>query len=335
MHSRQAFLAASAGAYATIGLLRFPAGAAEFNYKLSVDLPATHPNVVAMTDAAAKILSESNGQLDIKMFPNNALGGNTKVLPQVREGAIEFAMMVDIITSDVVPTASIDAVGFAFPNYKAAWDAVDGPLGAYIRQQIQQQMGVYPLEIAWDAGFKQMVNSVHPITTPDDLKGLKIRVPPGAIEVSLFKTLGASPVALDTSEMYSAMQTRLVDGADNSAGLILTGKFYEVQKYLSITNHSMAVYHLLASLGPWQRLPKNLQAIAEKNFNAAAKTVRTGAAKDFDSVISQLKAKGIVVIQPDNAPFRNALRAGGLPYWRDKFGSQAWTALEKSVGKLS
>ena len=215
--------------------------------------------------------------------------------------------MVDTITANVVPSASLSAVGFAFPDLQAAWNALDGSCGAFVRDQIQKQAGIYSFATAWDGGFKQISNSLRPIATPDDLKGLKIRVPPGPIAVSLYKTLGASPTAIDVTEQYTAAQTHLLDGADTSASLLLSSKLYEVQKYLSITNHSLIAWHLLAAPGPWQALPKNLRDLTEQSFNAAAKVNRQQEVRDFDGIVATLKSHGLQVNEPNTAPFRAAL----------------------------
>ena len=332
--SRRAFVAGAVGAYASIGLLTRPAGAAEFSYKLGSDLPASHPNVIALNDAAAKVTSDSGGRLEIKVYSDNVLGGNTQTLAQVRSGALEMVTMVDVITSNVVPVASISGVGFAFPNLRAAWDAIDGDFGKVLRGAIAG-MGVYPFATAWDAGFKQISNNVHPVASPDDLKGLKIRTPPSQLSASLYKAFSATPVTIDNSEQYTALQTHLVDGADIVISSFETGKYYEVQKYFTVTNHSLVSYTLMANGDAWQRLPQALRDLTERTFNAAAKAQRAAEAKQNDAYLAGIAAHGVAVNQADVAPFRGALRrAGYYSYWQNQFGPKAWALLEKSTGPL-
>jgi tripartite ATP-independent transporter DctP family solute receptor len=319
-----------------VAFCRFPAGAAEFSYKLSSDRPASDALVVQFNATAAKILSDTNGQVEIKVFPFSSLGGNTNVLSGVREGAIEMTVMSDAIISEIAIYASLDAVGFAFPDLKSVWAAMDGPLGSLVRSQIQQQAGVYSMGTIWDAGFKAMSSGARAIASADDIKGMKIFSSASALSVSLFKTLGCSPVSMDSKEMYTAMQTHLVDGASTTPAYVLSAKLFEVQKYLSLTNDSIVTYHVLVNSDAWNKLPKNARDTVERNFDLGSKAVRAVSIKDRDATLANLRKAGVTINQPDLASFRAVLRTGGYyTYWRDKFGAPAWAVLEKSAGRLS
>src|SRR5271165_1874050 len=128
---------AGAATFASIGILRFPAGAAEFTYKFGNDNPETHPVNVRMKDAAAKIKEETGGRFELQLFPNNQLGGDTAMLTQLRSGAVQFLNFPDTILASIVPVAAINGMGFIFNNYSHVWQAMDGDLGAYVRSQIE------------------------------------------------------------------------------------------------------------------------------------------------------------------------------------------------------
>jgi tripartite ATP-independent transporter DctP family solute receptor len=332
--SRQTFIASSA-AFATIGILRRPADAAEFTYKLGFDEPLSHPMTIRANEAAQKIKLDSGGRLEIQVFPNSQLGDDTAMISQVRLGALHMTLMSDGILSGVVPLAAIENVTFAFSNYKQAFEAMDGPLGANVRAAIAKA-GLYPFEKIWCSGFKQVTNSVRLLNSPADFKGLKFRVPPSAMEVALFKAVDASAVPINLNEAYAAMQSHLVDGASLPIVTVETLKFYEVQKYIAITNHLFTGYSVVANGEAWQALPKDLRELTERHFNAAGLLERTDI-ENLDAMMeSKLKSQGMQVTHPDSAAFRRDMRSGGFyKGWREQFGSEAWALLEKSVGGLT
>lgn len=331
--SRKLFLTSAASTYATIGILRFPAGAAEFTYKLGCNTPLTHPQTLRVTEAANKIKQDSGGRLEIKVFPNSVLGGDTQMLQQVRSGALEIQQVVTSVLANVVPAAGLDSLDFVFANFNDAWAATDGPLGDYIRKSVSEA-GLYPLQRTWDDGFKQIISN-RPISTPEDLKGLKIRVVPAPVSLAFFKGLGASPVAINLGELYTSLQTRLVDGAELGLAAITDGKYYEVTKYLAATNHYWISVTTVANHDLWMRLPQNLRQLAEATFDTYAVRERADIAK-FESSTghAQLQAHGMTITQPDFAAFQRAVRKAGLyAQWRDQFGSKAFALLEKSTGR--
>ena len=262
-------VAAAGSGLASFGILTSRARAAEFTYKYANNVPVTHPMNVRAREAVEKIKEESGGRLEIQIFPNNQLGGDTDMLSQVRSGAIEFFTLSGLILSTLVPVASINGIGFAFKSYDQVWPAMDGSLGAHVRAAIDKA-GLHAFEQMWDNGYRQMTSSTKPINTPDDLKGFKIRVPVSPLWTSMFKAFGASPASINFSEVYSALQTKVVEGQENPLSVIDIAKLYEVQKYCSITNHMWDGFWFLANTAAYNKLPNDLQAIVAKNLNAAA-----------------------------------------------------------------
>ena len=168
-----------------------------------------------------------------------------------------------------MPVASINGIGFAFKDYDQVWTAMDGALGAYVRGAIEKA-GLHVLDNMWDNGYRQVTSSTRPINAPEDLRGFKIRVPVSPLWTSMFKALGASPTTININEVYSALQTRIVEGQENPLSLIDLFRFYEVQKYVSYTNHMWDGFFTLVNARAWAGLPKNLQDILARNINAAA-----------------------------------------------------------------
>lgn len=336
--SRRTLLKASA-ATAVLGGLGAPhvarAESAEFSYKYANNLPDTHPLNARAREMAAAIKSETNGKFDLQIFPNNQLGSDTDMLSQIRSGGVEFFTLSGLILSTLVPAASINGIGFAFPDYPTVWKAMDGDLGAHVRGEIKKA-GLEVMDKIWDNGFRQTTSSSKPINGPDDLKGFKIRVPVSPLWTSMFKAFDAAPASINFSEVYSALQTRIVEGQENPLAIISTAKLYEVQKFCSLTNHMWDGFWFLANRRAWSALPEDIRTIVAKHINAAAVKEREDTAKLNANLQQELAAKGLTFNQPTVAPFRDKLRAAGFyAEWKGKYGDQAWDLLEKAVGKLS
>jgi tripartite ATP-independent transporter DctP family solute receptor len=310
------------------------AQSAEYTLKFGSNLPAIHPLNVRAKEAAEAIRKETNGRVDLQVFPNNQLGSDTDMLSQVRSGALDFMTLSGLILSTLVPVASINGIGFAFKDDQQVWSAMDGDLGAFVRAHIEKA-GLHPFEKIWDNGFRQITSSNKPIATPTDLKGFKIRVPVSPLWTSMFKALDAAPASINFAEVYSALQTKIVEGQENPLAIIQTAKLYEVQKFCSQTNHMWDGFWFLANGKMWARLPKDLQAIITKHINAAGMNERDDVRRLNNSVEVELKSKGMKFNTTNADAFRGVLRkAGFYTDWKKKYGADAWSVLEKYTGKL-
>ena len=311
------------------------AEAAGLVFKYANNLPLAHPMNIRAKQAAARIASGTDGRVTIRIFPNNVLGGDTDMLSQVRSGAIQFFTLSGLILATLVPVASINGVGFAFKGYDQVWAAMDGPLGAYVRAAIAKS-GLLAMDRMWDNGYRQITSSTHPIAVPADLRGFKIRVPVSPLWTSMFRALGAAPTAINFNEVYSALQSHIVDGQENPLAIIATAKLYEVQKYCSLTNHMWDGFWMLANQAAWARISPSDQVVVAAAWNDAALAERVDVAKLNATLQGELDAKGLKFNQPDPDAFRATLRqAGFYAEWRTKYGAEAWGLLEKSVGQLA
>jgi len=308
---------------------------AQWTYKYANNLPETHPMNVRAREMATAIKQETNGRFDLQIFPNSQLGSDTDTLSQIRSGGVEFFTLSGLILSTLVPAASINGMGFAFPDYDTVWNAMDADLGAYIRAQIAKA-NLIAMDRIWDNGFRQTTTSTKPVQTPDDFRGMKLRVPVSPLWTSMFKALDASPASINFNEVYSALQTKVVDGQENPLAIISTAKLYEVQKYCSLTNHMWDGFWFLANRRAWEALPDDVRGTVAKHINAAGLKERDDVAKLNATLQQDLAAKGLVFNRPDPAPFRDKLRAAGFyTEWKAKYGDEAWSLLERSVGKLA
>jgi TRAP-type C4-dicarboxylate transport system substrate-binding protein len=209
---------------------------------------------------------------------------------------------------------------------------MDGGVGALVRAEIAKSGSMFAFEKIWDNGFRQTTTSTRPITTPADFVNLKIRVPPAPLWTSMFRAFGSSPTTINFNEVYTALQTRVVDAQENPLAIIETAK---VQSFCSLTNHMWDGFWFLANKNNWEQLPNDIQGAVLKHINAAAVAERADVAGLTRSLQQQLTTRGMKFNAVDPAPFRERLRAAQFYVeWRKKFGDAAWATLEASVGVL-
>jgi tripartite ATP-independent transporter DctP family solute receptor len=324
----------AASALPLFSIARRPAYAAEFTYKFATGQDPSHPVNKRAQEAIDRIRNATGGRLDIKLFPANQLGSDTDLLSQVRSGGVEFFNQASVVLSTLVPAAGIVNTGFAFHDYAEVWKAMDGRLGNYVRSQIER-VGLLTMSRPWDNGFRNVTTSTKAVRSPADLKGMKLRVPAAPMLSSLFTALGASPTPINFNEVYSALQTKLVEGEENPLAIISTARLYEVQKFCSLTRHVWDAYWILGNRKAIERLPADIQEIVRRELDKAATDERADVAALNGTLRAELASKGIQMIEPDKKAFKEALGKAG--FYRDvkaRFGDQAWKLLEDSVGSL-
>ena len=305
-----------------------------YNQKVATNVANTHPIYARLKEASEKIKAETDGKVNIGVFPNGQLGSDTDMLSQVRSGGIDYLTVPGVVLANLVPLASLNSVGFAFTDYPQVWKAMDGGVGQVIRAAIvKANLNVY--DKVWDNGFRE-ITSYKPITQASDLQGMKIRVPVSPMLLSIFKGLGSSPTPINFNELYSALQTHVVEGQENPLTLINNSKLYEVQKNCALTGHVWDGYWMVSNKRGTDAMPANLQEIVARNFNAAAVLQRADSEKLAVQLQQDLATKGLTFNKPSTDTFRKALQGANFyTEWKGKFGDEAWAALEASVGKLA
>lgn len=331
--TRRALLAGAA-ALPLLTLLKRPADAAEFELKYATGQDPSHPVNLRAQEALTRIREATSGRVDIKLFPANQLGSDTDLLTQVRNGSVDFFNLSSLILATLVPVSGITSVGFAFKNYDEVWKTMDGELGDHIRAEIAKTP-IFTVSKIWDNGFRHVTSSTREIRTPADLKGFKLRVPPAPPLTSLFKALDASPTPINFNEVYTSLQTKVVEGQENPLAIIATTRLYEVQKSCSLTGHVWDGYWVLGNKRAFSKLPPDVQAIITRELDKSAVDQRADIAKLSETLKAELTAKGITFIDVQQDDFRKAL-AGTTFYaeWKQKYGPSAWELLEKVSGKL-
>lgn len=310
-------------------------GASKFNLKIAISLPDSHPTPMALKAACAEILKESGGRLNMEVYSNGQLGSDTDTLSQVRSGAIDFLCTAGTIFGNLAPASAINSIAFAFTDYDTVWKAMDGDLGGYIRAALEK-VNLVPVGKFFDHGFRQVTHSSKPITVPKDIAGMKIRVPASPFNASVFKALEASPATVPIGELYTALQTKVVDGQENALPTIDATKIYEVQKYCSTTSHLWEYFALVGNKRNWNALPEDLRALATRVLESHAVKQRAAHEVLNATLETKLKGAGMQFNRVDPKPFREALqKAGYYTEWQKKYGAEGWAVLEKYTGKLS
>jgi len=264
---------------------------------------------------------ETGGAVEVQVFPNAQLGSEQEATQMVKLGLIAANAPTTaggLATS--VPEAELFNLPFIFRDLDHCYRVIDGPIGQGLARVIEKKLNCLVLGY-WFSGIRNVWNSKRPVRIPADLKGIKIRVMASPIVIETFNTLGAQATPMAFGELYSALQTRVVDGAETDYLDLLYEKFYEVTKYVSLTNHMYVVVGLIFSRKIYDRLPPDVQAAVLKAGRASVAAERGAMNLLSASAWDELKARGIEFIEVERDLFRekaksvyenNANRVGGM-----------------------
>jgi tripartite ATP-independent transporter DctP family solute receptor len=221
-----------------------------------------HPQVTGMEKFAELVKDKSGGKIEVKLFPGGTLGGDVQTIAALQGGVIEMTVLnAGILASNAKQFGAVD-LPFLFNSGEEADKVMDGPFGASL-MELLPDTGLVGLAY-WELGFRNLTNNRHPVTKLDDIKGLKIRTIQSPIPVELFNALGANAVPLPYTELYTALETGTVDGQENPAANILNAKFYEVQRYMTLTRHQYNPQIVLISKKFWDGLNDEEKAVLQQ-----------------------------------------------------------------------
>jgi tripartite ATP-independent transporter DctP family solute receptor len=331
--TRRTLLGGAAAAGSTIIVKRLQAAEFKFEqYHNQAEIGTLHKNLVAMWET---IRQETNGRVEttVRAENNKLVAGDPAALKLLLAGDIQFFTLMGGIIGTVVPVAEIQQVPFAFRSAAEAHKAIDGPLGAYVGEEMAAK-GMYLFPVAgFDNGMRQVTVVAHPIVKPEDLDGLKIRVPPGQMIFDTFRAFGAEPVTTPANLIYDAIKTGKVGAQENPLAILEGFRIFEVVKYVSMTNHSWSGFNQMAHLATWRGLPDDIRGAILRNITKAVRQQRLDQEALNTSLRQHFEAGGLVFNEVDQAPFRARL---GQVYatWKDKLGAKCWGLLEAETGKL-
>jgi tripartite ATP-independent transporter DctP family solute receptor len=332
--SRRAALKTTLVAGGSVLLPRF-ANAAEFNFKFTSTQPASHPSTIRFIEAAERVKLKSGGKFEVTVFHSGQLGTDIDTFTQVRIGGVQMMVLSNLITATAAPLTSLCSIPYTLPTYDHIWRAMDGKLGALLRADLEKA-GYLSTEKIPDDGYHQITSSTKPINDVADLAGFKMRVPPSPLQTSTWRALGAAPASMNFSELYTALQTGVVDGQEGTPSLAKTNRLYEVQKYCSLTSHLWDGWYVLINPRAFKKLPPAMADLLMESYDQAGLDERKDMLELNESARTFMKEKGIIFnTPPDIAPFRKKLAdAGFYKEWKEKMGPQAWALLEEISGPL-
>ncbi len=208
-----------------------------------------------------KRLQAANGRLDVQVFPGGALGSEGEIIGQLQTGMTDMLLTTTGPLGQQNPIYYVLETPYIFINYAQVDKVLDGPAGDKLLKGLEAK-GLVGLAF-WENGFREMSNNARPIKAPADLKGLKMRTQQNRLHMKYFSDLGANPTPLPFTEIYNALATKMVDGQENPLSLIATNKFYEQQKYVSLTDHVYSSVPVYYSKSKWDKLPADVQKLVK------------------------------------------------------------------------
>jgi TRAP-type transport system periplasmic protein len=330
--TRRAVLGAAAAGPA---ILVRPSFAADYKFSQYHNQAAggtLHGNLTAMWEA---VRLETNGRVETTVYAetNKLPGGDPDALKLLISGEIQFFTLMGGIIGTVVPVAEAQQLPFAFKTAAEAHRAIDGPLGQYVGQEMAAKgMHLFPVA-GFDNGMRQVTTIRSPIVTPEDLAGMKIRVPPGQMMLDTFGAFGAQPVTTPANLIYDALKTGKVDAQENPLAILQGFKLYELIKYVSMTNHMWSGFNAMAHPATWNALPDDIRDVIERNVTRYVRQQRLDQAALNAALRDDFVKRGLVFNEVDQTAFRVRL-PGVYAIWKEKLGSKCWSLLEAEVGKL-
>jgi tripartite ATP-independent transporter DctP family solute receptor len=293
-------------------------------WKASDVHPTGYPTVEAVERMGKKLEKATNGRISIQMYPQMQLGGEKEMIEQAQVGALQIARISVGALGPVIDELNVFNMPFIFRDEQHMRKVIDGPIGTELLEKISTNPATRLVALGWmDAGTRN-VYANKPVTKPTDLKGMKVRMMGNPIFVETMNAMGGNGVAMGFNELYSAMQTGVVDGAENNEPTVLAQNHYQVAKIYSLTGHLIIPEMFVFSKRTWDTLSKDDQALLKKVSREAQLEQRKLWDDKTAKATEELKAKGVQFVAADKGAFFKATQPV-----RDKYGAKYSTLLKR------
>ena len=286
--------------------------------------PLGYPTIEAIISMGRKLEKETDGRISIQMYHSMQLGGEKEMIEQAQVGALQIARVSVGALGPVVDDLNVFNLPFMFRNEEHMRKVIDGPIGAELLDKVSASSARL-IGLGWMDGGTRNVYAAKPITKPADLKGLKVRMMGNPIFVETMNAMGGNGVAMGYNELYSALQTHVVDGAENNPPSMLTANHYQVVKVYSLTGHLIIPEMFVFSKATWDKLSKEDQALVKKHSREAQMEQRERWNKYTAEAEAKLKAAGVQFVAADKEAFFKATQP-----IRDKYGAK-YADLQKRI----
>lgn len=300
---------------------------------LKIGVSAADSAVQGLFDMEKVIEEKSGGTIDVQVYANGALGGDVQVLEGVRTGTIEGAAMAPSILASLEPTFNVFDVPFLFNTAQDGYDLMDGEIGKELLDSLSTH-GLVGLGYT-DATFRNLTNNKLAVRTPAELKGLNVRTLENQLQIALWKELGANPQAIAFTELYSALESNVVDGQENPYPVIESGKFYEVQKYVTETNHLIMPRVLFVGDKFWEKLSDEEKTIVQESAAEAMVLMRNNGealVNNAKQVITDGGAEVITLTDEERQEWKD-VAAKVYPQFEETIGSDMFKRVLEEVSK--
>ena len=281
--------------------------------------PLGYPTVEAVVAMGKKLEAATGGRITVQMYPSMQLGGEKEMIEQAQVGAIAIARISVGPMGPLVPELNVFNLPFMFRDDAHMEKVIDGAIGDELLNKLSEHPTAGLIGLCWmNAGTRNVYNSKRPVRSIDDLKGLKIRMMGNPVFVDTMNALGGNGVAMGFDQLVNAMQTGVVDGAENNAPTYATGQHYRYAKYFSLTGHLMIPEILVFLKKTWDTLGKDDQALIRKLGREAQQEQRRLWYAMEESSVRQIQAAGVEIIKVDD---KKAFQEAVKPVW-EKYGKQ-------------
>jgi tripartite ATP-independent transporter DctP family solute receptor len=304
-------------------MVTFTGAAQALQLKFADIHPAGYPTVVAEENMGKTLTKETNGELTFQYFPGGVLGSEKEVIEQMQVGAVQLSRVSLGIVGPVVPDVNVFNMPFIFRDHQHMRNVIDGAVGDEILDKItNSEFGLVAL--AWMDGGTRNVYTKKPVRKLEDLKGMKIRVQGNPMFIDMMNAMGGNGIAMDTGEIFSALQTGVIDGAENNPPTLLEHNHFQNAKYYSLTGHLILPEPIVMSKITWEKLTPDQQALVKTAAKAAQAEERVLWDKKSAASEEKLKAAGVEFIEVDKKPFYDAT----APV-REKYGAKYADLIKK------
>lgn len=277
------------------------------------------PKGLAAQRFATLVQERTNGKVEVQVFPNSTLYKDGEEMDALREGAVQIIAPATSKLASMFPRWLLLDLPYAFENIDEVHRAMDGPIGKKLMESLEKQ-GLLPLAF-WDNGFKQLTNGVRPLVKPEDMRGLKFRVMiNSSVLQEQFRMVGAYPVPTPFNDVYRYLQNYRVHGQENTISNIYSKKFYEVQPYMTVTNHGYMGYVVLVDKRYWESLPEDVRVVLEKTMAEVTEWEHQTAADLNDLYLKEIQSTGKVEITKLGPEERKVWENAFLPLYERMAG---------------
>jgi len=294
--------------------------------------PVTDSQHLAAERFAERLAERSDGELTVKIFPNGQLGNDQAMISGVRSGTIDIELSGNPYFSGLVGELNVLDLPFLFDTREQAYQVLDGDIGQDLLTAMQPQQ-IEGLAF-WEIGFRNLTNSRRAVETADDVSGLTLRTTPNPAHIAAFQALGANPTPMPFAELYTALETRTVDGQENPVSLIRSANLYSVQEHLSLTAHAYTAAPLIMNKQTFDSLAPELQTLIKEEAQEAARYQRQLNHDNEQGDLAFLEEQGMQVVrEPDTASMRAKVAEPVRAEFTEKHGSELLDRIDTALAR--